>query len=268
MALAISRDGRLAVSGGGASGNPNFAVRGAANWVSGKDLAIRLWDITSGKQIREFAGHTKIVWCLAFSPDGRRALSGSMDGTARLWDVAKGEEVKCLTHKDWVMGVCFSPDGKWGVSSTENGDVVLWELETGKELRHFKGHTRKAECVAFSPDGRHILSAGEDGTVRLWDASSGKEIRCLAKDLGHQVHVAFSPDGRRALTGGATNHTFRLLDVERGKELNRYVSPGVHGNVSCVAFSPDGRTALSVCHADLALRLWPLPDPSPAKKKP
>jgi WD40 repeat protein len=270
-ALALSPDGRLALSGGGASQtNPP-----AARWASGKDLALRLWDLTSGKQIRPqirpFVGHTGLVWCLAFSPDGRRALSGSMDHTVRLWDVTTGLQVGCFSHNSLVMGVCFSPDGRWGVSSTENGDIVLWELETGQELRHFKGHSGGVESVAFSPNGRHILSVGRDGTVRLWDARSGNEIRRLADNLGQQVHVAFSPDGRRALTGG-TNHIFRLWDVEAREELNRYLSPGYvspgGSNVQCVAFSPDGRTALSVCHYDLAVSLWPLPDSPPAKENP
>jgi WD40 repeat protein len=171
-ALAISPDGRLALSGGGAS-------RPMA-WVTGKDLALRLWDLTSGKTIRDFKGHTGIIWCLAFSPDGRRALSGSRDHTARLWDVATGREVRRFQHNDVVLGVCFSPDGKWGLSSTEDGDIVLWELETGRDLRHFKGHGGGVECVAFSPDGRQIMSADWDGTVRLWDARRGKEIRHLA----------------------------------------------------------------------------------------
>jgi WD40 repeat protein len=260
-ALAISPDGRLALSGGGASQtNP------PAPWVSGKDLNLRLWDLTSGNKIRDFEGHTGIIWCLAFSPDGRRALSGSMDHTARLWDVATGREVRRFQHNDLVMGVCFSPDGKWGLSSTEGGDIVLWELEAGRDLRHFKGHHDGVECVAFSPDGHQVVSAGRDGTVRLWDVRTGNEIRRLADNMGQQCDIAFSRDGRRALTGG-TNHTFRLLDVETGKELNRYVSPG-GGNVQCVAFSPDGRTALSVCHSDLAVCLWPLPDPPPARKNP
>jgi WD40 repeat protein len=261
-ALAISPDGRLALSGGGGS----QTSPPAANWVSGKDLTVRLWDLTSGKKIRDFVGHTGIVWCLAFSPDGRRALSGSMDHTVRLWNVATGREVHRFQHNAWVMGVCFSPDGKRGLSSTENGDIVLWELETGRYLRNFKGHAGGVECVAFSPDGLHILSAGRDGTVRLWDVRREKEIRHLADNLGQQVHVAFSPDGRRALTAG-TNHTFRLLDVETGKELIPYVSLG-DGNVQCVAFSPDGRTALSVCHHDLTVRLWRLPKPDPASPAP
>ena len=268
-ALAISPDGRQALSGGGVL-PPARPAR--LRWVSGsgRDLTVRLWDLTSGKQIREFVGHTGFVWCLAFSPDGRRALSGSEDHTVRLWDLATGREVRRFPHNNWVMGVCFSPDGRLGLSSTANGDVVLWDLETGRDFRHFKGHTGKVESVAFSPDSRQFLSVGGlsvdgDGTVRLWDLENGKEVRRMANNLG-EVNVVFSPDGRRALTGGA-NQTLRLWDVETGKELNRYVSPG-DGNVQCVAFSPDGRTALSVCQRDLAVSLWPLPDPPPAKETP
>jgi len=181
----------------------------------------------------------------------------------RLWNVANGNEVRRFPHNEWVMGVCFSPDGRWGLSSTANGDVVLWDLETGRDSNHFKGHTGAVESVAFSPDGRHALSGGGGDGVRLWDVRSGKEVRQLDKD--GTMNVAFSPDGRRALTGHG-HGTIKLWDVETGKELSRYRSTG--GNVQCVAFSPDGRTALGVWHLDLAIHLWPLPDPTPAKENP
>jgi WD40 repeat protein len=256
FAVAVSEDGRLAVSGGGGL---SFPKQGEP----GKDFTVRLWDLTSHQEMRRFVGHTHIVWCVAFSPDGRFVLSGSMDHSMRLWNVANGKEVRQFPHNDWVMGVCFSPDGRWGLSSTANGDVVLWELETGRDLRHFKGHTSAVESVAFSPDGRHALSGGGGDGVRLWDVRSGKEVRQLDKD--GTINVAFSSDGRRALTGHGQN-TIKLWDVETGKELNRYGGPG--GNVQCVAFSPDGRTALGVWHLDLSIHLWPLPDPPAAKENP
>jgi WD40 repeat protein len=260
MAVAVSPDGRFAVSGGGSLGKTGWEK-------PGKDFTVRLWDLTSHRVIHRFVGHTHVVWCVAFSRDGRFALSGSKDHSMRLWSVATGKQVRQFGHDARVMGVCFSPDGKWGLSSTGSGDVVLWELKTGRDLRHFKGHTGFVECVAFSPDGRQILSVGADRTARLWDVRTGSEVRhWTTKEGAGFVHVAFSPEGRRALTGGSRG-IVRLWDVETGKELNRYVRPGEHP-VQCVGFSPDGRTALSVSHDDLAVSLWPLPDPPPAKKKP
>jgi hypothetical protein len=209
-----------------------------------------------------------VALCVAFSPDGRFALSGSMDHSMRLWNVATGKQVLQFVHDARVMGVCFSPHGKWGLSNTGSGDVVLWELVTGRDLHHFKGHTGFVESVAFSPDGRQILSVGADRTARLWDVRTGKEVRRLANDLGPGfIHVALSPDGQRALTGASSGGIIQLWDVATGQELNRYLRPGGH-TVQCVAFSPDGRSALSVSHHDRAVSLWPLPDPPSVKANP
>jgi WD40 repeat protein/tRNA A-37 threonylcarbamoyl transferase component Bud32 len=260
LAVAVSPDGRMALSGGG-------GLSFLKHHDPGTDFMVRLWDLTSRRLIHRLVGHTHIVWCVALSPDGRRALSGSEDKSMRLWDVATGREVRRFPHNEWVMGVCFSPDSRWGLSSTGNGDVVLWELETGRDLRHFRGHTGHVCSVAFSPDGRHILSVGADRTARVWDVRTGSEVRnWTTMQGGGFIDVAFSPDGRRALTGG-WGGIIQLWEVETGKELNRYVRPG-DGNVQCVAISPDGRTALSVCHFNWAVSLWPLPDPPPAKANP
>jgi WD40 repeat protein len=52
------------------------------------DKTARLWDASTGKEIRAFKGHEGIVISVAFSPDGARALTGSGDKTARRWDIS------------------------------------------------------------------------------------------------------------------------------------------------------------------------------------
>jgi WD40 repeat protein len=123
--VAFSPDGKRAVSGGG-------ILQNGQN-VPGKDFAVRLWDLETGKLIRQFEGHGAGIWAVAFSPDGRRILSGS---------------------GHWVLD---SPDKT----------VRLWDVETGKELARFSDHTGTVWGVVFTADGKQALSCG-DNTLRLW----------------------------------------------------------------------------------------------------
>jgi WD40 repeat protein len=202
-------------------------------------------------EIRRFVGHTEGVYGVAFSPDGRYALSGGSDGT-RLWEVATGREVRRFSgHDAAVEGVAFSPDGRQALTVGRERMVNLWDIQTGKELRALKGHTDSIKRVAFSPDGRRALSGGED-IMCLWDLESGKELRRFPVAT---VGVALSPDGRRALSGGLRDPLVRLWDVETGAEVRQL--RGHTGAVTSVVFLPGGRQALS-CGHDQTLRLWDL----------
>src|SRR5207248_5181972 len=105
------------------------------------------------------------VWDVAFSPDGKTALSGCSDGNARLWDVASGNLLRIFeTHKNgraWT--VAFTPDGKQAVTGGGNtfeksggpgASLRLWDLATGKQISHFEGRAKDARRVAISPDGK------------------------------------------------------------------------------------------------------------------
>ncbi len=200
-------------------------------------------------EIRRFEGHTERAWEVAFSPDGRYALSGGADGVF-LWEVATGREVRRFSCHDG--GLAFSPDGRQFLSVGGDNDVRLWDVQTGKVLRVLKGHTSFLNRVEFSPDGRRALSGSSDGTVRLWDLESGNELRRFPVGA---VGVAFSPDGRRALSGGRWDSLVRLWDVETGAEVRQL--RGHTGPVTDVVFLPGGRQALSCSH-DQTLRLWDL----------
>ena len=177
------------------------------------DNTARLWDATTGREIRRFEGHKSDVYSVAFGPDGATVLTGSRDGTARLWDAATGREIRRFDgHQSFVYSVAFGPDG--ATVLTGSGDASLWDAATGREIRRFEGHEKFITSVAFSPDGAMVLTASWDETGRLWDAATGREIRRLKGHEGTVTSVAFGPDGRQVLTGG--DKTARLWAVPEG----------------------------------------------------
>jgi WD40 repeat protein len=169
---AFTPDGKQAVTGGG-------NTLGQREQPSG---SLRLWDLATGKEIRQFEGHTKDIRRVAISSDGKQLLSASFDGTVRLWDLQTGKEVKKFDGPgNFVEAVSFTPDGKravcsYGPATTQalydedpRCSLKLWDLATGKEIKQFKGHGGPVLCLAVSRDGRRLVSGSTDKTMRLWE---------------------------------------------------------------------------------------------------
>ena len=202
-----------------------------------------------------FKGHTDLVYCLSFSPDGRYVVSGSWDTTLRLWDVKKS---KCISiFKGHIRGVTclsFSPDGRYVVSGSLDKTLRLWDVEKAKCIRVFEGHTDGISCFSFGPNGKYVVSGSEDETLRLWDIETGKCIRIFKGHTGPVYCLSFSPDGRYVVSGSG-DKTLRLWDVETGKCIR--IFEGHTEPVLCLSFSPDGRYVVSGS-SDKTLMLWEL----------
>ncbi|OAD19320.1 repeat protein, partial [Candidatus Thiomargarita nelsonii] len=169
-------------------------------------------------------GHLSSVDAVAFSPDGRLALSGSHDDTMKLWDVHSGREIRTFKgHSADVYAVAFSPDGRLALSGSFDETMKLWEVNSGREIRTFKEYSNRINrvyAVAFSPNGRLALS-GSDNTLKLWNVNSGREIRTFKGHSSAVFAVAFSPDGRLVLSGSHDN-TIKLWEVNSGREIRTF----------------------------------------------
>jgi len=116
-------------------------------------------------------GHEDWVVHAAWSLDGRRILTASPDGTARVWDGETGEEVSVLRgHEGMVRHAAWSPDGRRIATASPDGTARVWDGETGEAVSILRGHEDVVWHAAWSPDGRRIATAGGDDTARIWIA--------------------------------------------------------------------------------------------------
>jgi len=209
-------------------------------------------------------GHTSAVCALALSPDGRQALTGSIDRTARLWDAATGKEIRCFRgHTQTVLSVAFSPDGRRAITGGLDQSARIWDAATGKQIRRFGVKT--GWCVILSVAAasvrKSVLTAGTDNLARLWNAETGEEVRTFRGHAGCVNAAVFSADGSQVLTG-SQDGTARLWDAATGREIRKFGKAQSGGGrpeaakiIFSVALSSDGRRVLTG-NGDKTARVW------------
>ncbi|MBM3994094.1 MAG: serine/threonine protein kinase, partial [Planctomycetes bacterium] len=241
--------------------NSALAVVGMAQLLPG---AARLKDRRLFESIRlHLAGWTPEVtksllrWMdargnsVALSADGKTALTGNGDKSARLWDIATGK-LKLLQHEREVWRVALSADGKIALTGSNDNTTRLWDVSTGKPIGPPLQHEKGVRAMALSADGKIAFTGSNDNTARLWDVSTGKPIGPPLKHEKEVTAVALSADGKIALTGSNDN-TARLWNAATGKPIG---PPLKHEKeVTAVALSADGKIALTGSWDETA-RLW------------
>ncbi len=214
---------------------------------------IWVYDMAIHQEVALLTGNMGPVSSVAFSPDGRTIVSGSDDGSVRVWNAHTGDHIQTFITADWVLSVAFSPDGKIIASGGGHVEglglgIQLLDIKTGERLEAFGGPYATLS-VCFSPDGK-LLASGDNrnNDTHLWDAQTSELIATFERDtpFGYPNvnSVVFSPDGN-TIASGSSDGTIRLWNTYAAEdELIKYLV-GHTKSVNSVVFSPNGDTLIS-----------------------
>jgi WD40 repeat protein len=209
-----------------------------------------------------FSGHTAPVLALTYSPDGTQMLSGSADGTAKIWDRATGAVLVSLEgddgHEGPVRGVAFSPDATQVITGSADGTIKLWDAVTGVLIRTFADHEDEVNAVDFHPNGATFVSASSDSTAKRWNIETGIVLTTYEGHNGAVWDVKFSPNGNRIVTAGADETAIIWVTANGNEELvldGEETDSGHSDDVLAVAFSPDGQRIITGS-ADETAKIW------------
>jgi WD40 repeat protein len=224
-----------------------------ANQIAAGAYFARVWNVQTGQPGATLKGHLGLVGRAAFSPDGKRIVTASFDGTAIVWDADSGQPLLTLAgHTGIVWDAAFSPDGKRIVTAGADGLAIVWDANSGQRLQTLAGHKGMVLSAVFSPDGTRIATAGQDHTAQVWDVSSGKSLATLTGNTWIVYQTRFSPDGKRVVAAGSDD-SVRVWDVATGKQ--QLSLAGHTDDVMDATFSPDG-TRIVTASDDHTVRLW------------
>ena len=209
------------------------------------NAGLLLWDlrcIDADPPLTILGENMGIVRDISFSSDGRYLVSGSSDGTIRIWDASPGHDAVQHVQESGVTAVAVSPDNTFITCSRGDGSVQVYDVENcGVKLRLLiDRETSWPECVAISPDGQKIASGSNDGTIRMWCVHTGAPIgEPLTNHQNSVIVVTFSQDAQW-LASGSADKTVLIWDVASGNSMVS-VRMLCEDTVEAVAFLPSGQ---------------------------
>lgn len=277
--IAFSPDRKYLASG---SGNMNN---------NSKDNTVRLWDVTSGKEIFRFTGHVSDVHRVAFSPEGQYLASIGRDKQIILWDIKKGKAAKTLTGHTYEQGaISFSPDGRY-IADADFYHLRLWDVSSGLAKMTFKDDKTDTgimpNAVIFSPDGPYAaVSAGS--AVSLWDTAIGRKIRAFGGNVEGMSDAFFSANESQIKIAGYggvitfnryhgyftglqkmtsrmddrflrefNEENYNIIDIKTDKIISSIPYADLSQDMKAdMTYSPDGRQAL--ISADNSIKIFDL----------
>ncbi|MFJ1756639.1 NB-ARC domain-containing protein [Kitasatospora sp. NPDC088134] len=201
----------------------------------GEDGTVQARDLTTGRLLNSFRGHTGWVFAVALTQDGTLLASAGDDGAIRLWHPRSGEVVGVLAgHDRRVRGLAFAPTGKHLVSVAEDGRARVWDVERQTLSHSLSTCGTPLWTVSVNDTATVVATAGEDEFVRLYDLASGALLDEKAAHRDWVRSVAFSPSGT-LLASGSGDRSVALWNTDGSRlKLVRRVD-GLPSRVRAVA---------------------------------
>ncbi len=234
-----------------------FSVDGKFLAHAGENGNIAVWDVAKRAPLYPLPNnHQEAIFGVSFAPNAKTIVTGSSDGTGRLWDAGTGKFLrefrvpKKIGVFPLVNDAAFSPDGTRVAFADHRLGISLWDPADGSLVRQFGGDERsnvRTVTLAFSPDGKTIASESvDDNATRLWNPETGEPIGTLKRGKIRGHCVAFSGDGKSLISAGDQLYVWNLATGELRMQLKH--------NAVAVAYSSNGKLLASGSQFDL--KLW------------
>lgn len=225
MSISLSSDGRIAIT----SSFEHANIRGGN--------ILRVWDVLSGTYIHRLGSYSKRSTGrstgVRLTADGSVAISGSIDGTIRVWYLHNGGYIRDLKgHEQAVSAVDLTPDGRIGISGAEDRTIRAWDIKEGVELRVLHGHAGSVSSVVIHPRGHLCVSGSTDGTLRTWDLVRGTSFPSGDAHTSTVNDIKILSGQNRFLTASADG-SVRMWSFTTGQSLETLAQG--KGKVNCLA---------------------------------
>ena len=184
------------------------------------------------------------ILAVAFSSDGKTALSVNSDALVKFWDIQSGQMVRSIDRDVKIVAAAFFENKKVGLARSWDGGNTIYILDmiTGDEKETLVGHQQGITALAFSPDGEWILSSGRDKSLMLFGGEYGEPMRLFHGNKKEVRTVIFSPN-KELIAGSDADKKVTVWNTRTG-EVQLTFKPHKK-EVLVVAFSPDGQSILT-----------------------
>ena len=232
-----------------------FSPDGTQIATASNDATIKIWEVTTGKELFTLERHSRPVTAVTFNKAGTRLASGGEDGFVNLWNVT-GNYINALGGRHGaVRSLDFHPDDRRLLAGYDDGTVRVWDIAIFQSLWDLKEHNGPVNAVAFTPDGDFFASAGEDGRIIIRQSENSTSLSSIEPIEGELTTInalTFSPDGDLLIAGYAGG-TLRVWDFQSGE---RIVTLREHTNlIFDISINSDG-TRLASASRDETVKVW------------
>jgi len=220
-----------------------------------KDFEWYYWLSRCAAGATALKGHRQIVNSVNYSVDGKWVISGSYDGTIKIWNVKSKKMIHDLKgHKSAVMDACFHPNNQQVASVSQDGTIRIWNLMEGTHRIVGESKPPGNMCVTFSPDGKQLAWGGFDSRIVVANTADPTSPTVLRGHQGFVTDLAYTPDGQHILSSSYDSE-LKLWNIKTSQEVATLT--GHTAAVNSLSISQDGDWAAS-CSQDKTVRVWDL----------
>lgn len=221
------------------------AFHPCSNIVATCGDAINLWDVATGRKIKEIP--CKYKYHICYSPDGKKILTtGHKD--LYLYDVENNTGIKSEHKESALCHAEFNHNGTLIAKVCQN-EIILYDAESLNELRRCTGHTDWVMCVAFTADGLGLISGSRDKTLKIWNIATGE---CVSTSELEDIPMSIALRGSKMLVAYAGGY---IMLYDFSTDAQPKIFTGHSDVVKSVKFTHDAKMIISVS-ADKTIKLW------------